>query len=67
MSKKEYKASWRSNKKSINQGDHFFVVSGKMAGTIATASAVIGDYVYGRHRVTNIEFRCLISDIEVRR
>lgn len=71
MNRKEYEALRLEEKhnqtpnKEIKAGDRFFVVSGPMAGTIAIAKNVVDSYVYARHKITNIEFRCRRDDIEV--
>jgi len=49
--------------KQIKVGEMVFVKVGKMAGTYAVVSSVQDKFVYLRHLVTNIEFRCKIGDV----
>ena len=49
--------------KKIKAGDKVVVKVGKMAGTYAVVSSVQDKFVYLRHLVTNIEFRCKIGDV----
>lgn len=49
--------------KQIKVGDKVFVKTGKMAGTYATVSYVMDKFVYLRHRITGVEFRCNIKDV----
>jgi ribosomal protein L14E/L6E/L27E len=49
--------------KQIKAGEMVFVKVGKMAGTYAVVSSVQDKFVYLRHLVTNIEFRCKIGDV----
>lgn len=71
MNRKEYEALRLKEKrnqtpdKKIKAGDRFFVVSGPMAGTFAIAKNVVDSYVYARHKITNIEFKCRLDDVEV--
>lgn len=47
----------------MTPGETAFVKTGRMAGTYATVMYVIDTFVYLRHLVTNIEFRCNIKDV----
>lgn len=49
----------------IKNGDEVFVKKGNMAGSYSKVHSMDADYVYLRHQVTNIEYRCLIGDVEV--
>ena len=49
----------------INVGDEVFVKKGPMAGSYSKVHSIDANYVYLRHQITNIEYRCLINDIEV--